>query len=370
MRLVVVLFCLLSQLLISQNLVLNSSFENYKGNLIYKGDIHKAYNWSSPNLSTPDLFLFDNNNLGEKLFDTIESEPENGYCYAGIIMYIKNYIQDYREYLQGELKQSLIKGLTYKVSFYVRSSVQSNFSVNEIGIVFTDLQVGLMKKATNIFSKKANHITIRDLSMGETCLNLSKTERFKIERIDLSNVIIPFDNWLKIEFEYIASGFENYLILGNLNNDKKTILSPLKKTEKRDLAYYYIDDISVVKKTKPITFQPEKTYTFKNVLFDFDKAILLEVSIEELDKLSLHLKENPNLNIEIYGHTDNVGLETRNKELSLQRAKAVSGYLIYKGLDTSKIKWFGFGAEQPVVENSSEENRATNRRVDFKLIKN
>ena len=104
------------------------------------------------------------------------------------------------------------------------------------------------------------------------------------------------------------------------------------------------------------------------MLFDFDKSELLDVSIDELNELYKHLKENSNLNIEIYGHTDSVGLETRNKELSQQRAKAVADYLISRGLDASKTKFFGFGSSKPISDNETEEGRQLNRRVEFKLI--
>jgi len=94
------------------------------------------------------------------------------------------------------------------------------------------------------------------------------------------------------------------------------------------------------------------------------------VSKAELNQLYKHLRENSNLKIEIYGHTDNVGLATRNHELSEQRAKAVEDYLILQGLSATKIKSFGFGSTQPISNNETEEGRLQNRRVTFKLIQN
>ncbi|WP_034060312.1 OmpA family protein [Lacinutrix jangbogonensis] len=105
------------------------------------------------------------------------------------------------------------------------------------------------------------------------------------------------------------------------------------------------------------------------MFFEFDKAELQNISIEELDKLFIYLTNNVNLNIEIYGHTDTIGLAKRNNELSLQRAKSVSSYLINKGLKPERIKWFGFGSSKPITVNDTEADRAKNRRVEFKLIK-
>ena len=95
-----------------------------------------------------------------------------------------------------------------------------------------------------------------------------------------------------------------------------------------------------------------------------------DVSKEELDQLYKHLEANSTLKIEIYGHTDSIGLEARNQELSEQRAKAVLDYLIEKGLNATRIKSFGFGNTQPISDNDTEEGRQLNRRVAFKLIEN
>lgn len=105
------------------------------------------------------------------------------------------------------------------------------------------------------------------------------------------------------------------------------------------------------------------------MLFDFDKAQLLNISKTELNKLSRYLKTNPSLTIEIYGHTDAVGLDSRNQELSEQRAQAVANYLITQGISTTRIKWFGFGSSQPISTNTTEQGRQQNRRVAFKFIK-
>lgn len=362
----------------AQNLVKNPSFENAKKGPWTYGEFHNnVQNWSSANFGTPDYFsintrakiVSEKNYRGNQL-------PKTGNCYAGIYMYTTKNGYSYREYIQGKIDQKLKKGATYNIRFSISLSETSSHRLDTMHAIFVSEQIGVAKNKPVLFSNAPKVRKIRD---GVLELDALKIEAYNTVKIPLSFSKQLMYNWITVNFTYIASGFETHFILGNLNKNENTNIKQQNPIEKRALAYYYIDDIKLIEdktipveieEVEPITFQPEKTYTFKNVLFDFDKAILLEVSIEELDKLSLHLKENPNLNIEIYGHTDNVGLETRNKELSLQRTKAVSGYLIYKGLDTSKIKWFGFGAEQPVVENSSEENRATNRRVDFKLIKN
>jgi outer membrane protein OmpA-like peptidoglycan-associated protein len=109
-----------------------------------------------------------------------------------------------------------------------------------------------------------------------------------------------------------------------------------------------------------------KTYVLKNIFFDFDKSELLPASFEELEKLLAFLKTN-HATIIISGHTDNSGSDDYNKRLSLSRAGAVSEWLINNGIAKERTRIEGFGAEMPIVDNDTEENRAINRRVEFKI---
>ena len=104
------------------------------------------------------------------------------------------------------------------------------------------------------------------------------------------------------------------------------------------------------------------------MLFNFNKHDLLDSSLKELNQLYNYLNANKRLQIEIYGHTDDVGTQTRNDELSLLRAKEVALYLISKGLRPERITATGYGNKFPVANNNTEEGRALNRRVEFKLI--
>ena len=113
-----------------------------------------------------------------------------------------------------------------------------------------------------------------------------------------------------------------------------------------------------------------KIYTFKNVLFEFNKADLLSASEEEINVLATILRNNKKLSIEIYGHTDAVGSQERNLELSNERAKSVATYLIEKGIDKDRVKWLGYGSSKPVADNTTEEGRTQNRRVEFKVLEN
>lgn len=108
----------------------------------------------------------------------------------------------------------------------------------------------------------------------------------------------------------------------------------------------------------------------KNIQFESGKHNLLPESFIELDKLAALLLENPNLKVQIVGHTDNIGNEQDNLVLSNERANAVLNYLISKKVNASKLKALGMGTKQPVGDNSLPEGRALNRRTEMLIISN
>lgn len=109
----------------------------------------------------------------------------------------------------------------------------------------------------------------------------------------------------------------------------------------------------------------------RNIYFDYDRASFKTGSYSDLNKLESMLRQNPQLNIEIAGHTDNYGHWKYNRILSQKRAEAVKDYLTKKGVDTRRIKAVGYGESKPLATNDDEdEGRELNRRVEFKVLKN
>jgi len=107
-----------------------------------------------------------------------------------------------------------------------------------------------------------------------------------------------------------------------------------------------------------------------NVLFGFDRSDLSADAKTNLDKLVVVLNEYVDTNIEIQGHTDDKGTETYNQTLSEKRAKTVSDYLVNKAITSSRITVKGFGETVPKYDNSTEDGRAQNRRVEFLITAN
>lgn len=111
------------------------------------------------------------------------------------------------------------------------------------------------------------------------------------------------------------------------------------------------------------------TAVLQNIFFDVDKYDLKEKSVTELQKILRFLKEDPSLKVEISGHTDNVGSEAYNVQLSGKRAQSVYNYLVENGIDARRLSIKGYGASRPIADNGSEEGRQQNRRIEFKLVK-
>jgi len=105
-----------------------------------------------------------------------------------------------------------------------------------------------------------------------------------------------------------------------------------------------------------------------NIFFETDKYDLKPESAAELDKLTEFLKNTPALKIEIGGHTDNVGTELHNIELSQNRANSVFDYLIKQGIEKERLLSKGYGKSMPVDTNDTPAGRANNRRTEFKVM--
>ncbi len=106
------------------------------------------------------------------------------------------------------------------------------------------------------------------------------------------------------------------------------------------------------------------------VNFGFDSSDLTSSAKANLDKLAEVLKNNPDTNINIYGHTDSKGTEAYNQSLSERRAASVRSYLISKGVASSRMITMGVGESEPIATNDTDAGRAENRRVEFAITAN
>ncbi len=137
-------------------------------------------------------------------------------------------------------------------------------------------------------------------------------------------------------------------------------------------SFELIDETAEAPKRLPIelqALQANAQVILKNIFFDYDSYELKSESFTELDRLYQLLVNNPSVEIEITGHTDNQGSDAYNKRLSGQRAEAVRQYLIQKSISSSRISSSGAGSTSPIATNDTEEGRALNRRIEVRIIK-
>lgn len=145
--------------------------------------------------------------------------------------------------------------------------------------------------------------------------------------------------------------------LGYLFDSKNYDLGDEKTTNQE-----YLDTILL----KPI--EANSTATLNNVYFEINQSRLLSESLAELEMLVKFLAINPSISIELSGHTDHTGSREKNQILSENRAKAVVGYLVQKGVSPSRLKYVGYGDRMPIADNTKEEGRRLNRRTEVKIL--
>jgi len=112
-----------------------------------------------------------------------------------------------------------------------------------------------------------------------------------------------------------------------------------------------------------------KGIALNNIFFEYKKASLSKESKVELSRILKLMKKYPSLEIEVSGHTDNVGGADYNKTLSLRRAKSVVNYLVKNGIDANRMTAKGYGFDKPIASNDTDEGRKKNRRSEVIITK-
>lgn len=113
-----------------------------------------------------------------------------------------------------------------------------------------------------------------------------------------------------------------------------------------------------------------KVLVLKELIFQQGRAKIDQASFSELDKVVLMLNQNPNMIVQLEGHTDTRGDAKANMRLSESRVEAVKDYLISKKISKHKVKTKAFGGTQPITQEDTEEAHRLNRRVELRILKN
>lgn len=347
--LIISLILFQNSLACGQNLVKNPSFEEFNKCPEGLGNMTEdATGWSVSTYGTTDYFNECSDEMGVPNNFSGEQTTEFGKGYAGLYMLAPN---DYREYLQAELTQHLVKGKRYSISFYISLAEKSIFAVKDIGVLFSE------KKMNEPTRKHLIRPNSKDYSYNH--LEISKNDYFADKL-----------GWMLVTTEIVARGTEAFLTIGNFRNNGASSLKKMKG--KKSAAYYYIDMVSVTPANQDLFSRPlhtDKIYIFENVLFKTDDYQLDKKAKSDLEKLYIELKKDPTLYVHIDAHTDSDGSSTHNEKLSLNRAISVSNYLISMGLSKRRVFWMGHGGKRPVSDNNTSEGKQKNRRVEFTISK-
>lgn len=361
------------------NLVYNGSFEEYRScprKVDASGVLTIVEGWYQPTKGSADYF----NTCGTKECSVPknkmgEQQPHSGEGYCGI--YCSK--TEYREYLQTKLKHRLSAGDSIRATFYVSLSEESTGAIATLGCLFTSQPLF----DTTHYLLLARETERVSPSVSQT---VAKPYTPQIEN-PVTSPLTNTQEWQHVSGVFVAKGGERYVTFGNFTPIERSGYSePNTLTKMLPGAYYYIDDITIeclnchpseedeiaidssyLTENQP-TFSVGSTFVLKDIFFEFDKSILLQQSYFELLKLRILLEKHPKMCLEIRGHTDNKGSVKYNQQLSESRAKAVADYLISKGINEKRIQYHGYGKSMPIDDNNTEEGRANNRRVEFKIL--
>jgi flagellar motor protein MotB len=137
--------------------------------------------------------------------------------------------------------------------------------------------------------------------------------------------------------------------------------------------YYIYDTLSGNRRIQhAIAMEPIKlgaAIVLQNIFFSFDSYELLPESSRDLDEILMIFKQNPGIQIEICGYTDNTGTDQYNLGLSQKRSESVKKFLLEHGVNPIQITARGFGSANPRASNESEDGRRSNRRTEIKIIR-
>ena len=236
------------------------------------------------------------------------------------------------------------------------------------GYFSKDEAIGMRERATYIYE-----FDVPEEIKPEAKANYAKGEVFDIEsKTKLEASVEVYELATNRLVQQVMSDYKDGSFLITLNENTEYAVYVSKQG--------YLHESVNFNYTEKTTLKPEElkiglkklksgqSIVLNNVFFETASYALDMKSKSELDKLVKVLEENPSIKVEVSGHTDDVGSDSDNKKLSQNRADAVKKYLTDQEIAVSRIIAKGFGETQPKYENTTDENRAKNRRIEFKVL--
>ncbi len=361
-----IFLCLTALIADAQNLVTNGSFENksYCPSNYNQQSLNTIAGWWQATDGTPDYFHACSDKVGVPNNVFGQQKAKDGEAYAGFVTYSVSNKRNYREYLQTKLSRPLMAGEMLCIELYVSAADYCNYVTDGLGVVLSDKKI-----ESNLQSELAYSATMSNPRL---------------------NMLDESGEWQLLSDIYTAKGGEEYLTIGNFKTDKE--LKVIRRTEDMSdkgygtWSYMYVDDVKIRPVQRKLECSCENEYLasiavdpplelneytkikLDAILFDFDKDELTEEAMIQLEEVYVLLKKNRAMYMEISGHTDVIGPDGYNLNLSKRRAQRVIDHLAAKGIDPSRLQLTFFGKEVPVADNTTDEGRHQNRRVEFQIL--
>ncbi len=231
-------------------------------------------------------------------------------------------------------------------------------------------KIDSLEQARTAYSKAAGDVTVakhapEELDTAKVVLDhADHLWRDDSDRSDVDHYAYLASQRVKIA-ELIASSKEDSLQLENMKLERQRVQLDIRsgeidKAKQETLALKrQMEELQAKNTERGIVL------TLGDVLFDIDEATLKSTSAHNIDKIANFMRSYPERVAIVEGHTDNMGDEDYNMDLSRERAFSVRGALIQRGISASRISTTGFGEAQPVASNDSSTGRRENRRVEM-----
>tara|TARA_R110002051_G_scaffold63132_1_gene114888 strand:- start:9066 stop:10088 length:1023 start_codon:yes stop_codon:yes gene_type:complete len=178
----------------------------------------------------------------------------------------------------------------------------------------------------------------------------------------LSGTAYGFQGNAKTWTYVIRQNLQNIWVQLNESDDRASLYIAILKTKPIEITS------KLIKADQMKLALDQKGMVTLYINYDTNKSDIKADALPTMDEIFKLLSENPELKISIEGHTDNVGNEKYNMQLSEVRAKGILDYLTNKGIKSERLKSLGFGDSKPIATNNTEENKALNRRVELRKI--
>lgn len=297
-------------------------------------------NWFSPNSGSPDILQKDELKRMRHIRPNVNIQsysPRSGKVMVGLKLFGCEDGDHCKEYIQIRLRERLQIGTQYYFEAWAKP-INSSVKINNIGVLFSTSEIS--KTGAGIYDYQP--------------------------QVNTDGIVIDTSGaaWIKISDTICVDSSYQFLTLGNFFLDNQTM--SIVEQNGINYAYYLFDDLSLESIERNCAGAPINTIiNTRNIHFETDKSDLKTESFSELNKLVSFLKDHMEKQIEIQGHTDNVGTVAYNQRLSLDRANSVLEYLVAQGISRERLLSVGKGSSQPLLRNTSEESRRINRRVEI-----